>query len=71
MDASELGRFVAPVDDCFHHNLDPHYVVLDHAEQTLRWFDCPEEWVWPICVMAQGAWYYGADAWMKQYARYH
>jgi hypothetical protein len=32
MGAREFGRYVALISDCFYHNLDPHYVILDHAE---------------------------------------
>jgi hypothetical protein len=60
--------FVSLTEPCFYHNLDPHYVALGHAEQALRWFGCPEEWLPPVCVMAQGAYHYGADAWMTEFA---
>jgi hypothetical protein len=39
--------------------------MQDHAWQVLNWFGCPEEWRWPVWVLAQGGCYYGADGWAE------
>jgi len=65
MEATEFGRYVALARECAYHNDDSQSVMQDHAWQVLNWFGCPEEWRWPVWVLAQGGCYYGADGWAE------
>jgi hypothetical protein len=40
---------------------------MHQIECIWAWFEVPEFWREPVRVMAQGAYYYGADEWMGQH----
>ena len=65
MHAKEFGRYISLIEPCFYHNLDPHYVVL---ETTLRGSTARRSGHPIVKSMAQGAYYYGENQWMKEFA---
>ena len=65
MTARGFGLYVAMIMPCVYRERGS----MEHAKEVLRWFDCPEEWLWPVIVMARGANYCGADAWMTEFTR--
>jgi hypothetical protein len=64
----QFGNWVSLIGPCLHHNLGGYGEVQAHIQTVFAFFDVPEFWREPVRVMAQGAYYYGADDWMRRFA---
>jgi hypothetical protein len=64
----QFAAWVGLLEPCLHHYRT--YWELTHwIADVLEYNEVPEFWREPVRVMAQGGYYYGADAWMAKHAR--
>lgn len=69
MNNAEFARLVRLCAEAVYH-ADGYSAECKVIEAVLVEANVPEFWQEPIRVMVQGAYYYGADEWMKQHAEY-